>query len=119
MARWWARAAVALTLTLGLSAYASAATDPYPTTSRVKRFQFLVPPSARCGPITFVLVNETDSDHNFSIIGAGDAGVGPTVPAGGPPASFTVTLAPGPWRYQSDVGSDSKLGLAGGIHIYQ
>ena len=30
MARWWARAAIALTLTLGLSAYASAASAPYP-----------------------------------------------------------------------------------------
>lgn len=75
-----------------------------------------VPPSVPCGTIIFHDTNAGATDHNLTVLGVGAAGIGPIVSPGGS-GSSTVTLTPGQYNYQCDVGDHAANGMVGSFRV--
>jgi uncharacterized cupredoxin-like copper-binding protein len=73
-----------------------------------------VPASVPCGTITFNESNTGVEDHNLDVVG--HAPPGPVVAAGGS-ASFSVTLDPGTYGFQCDVGNHAAQGMVGSLIV--
>jgi uncharacterized cupredoxin-like copper-binding protein len=64
-----------------------------------------------CGSVTFNLQNTGTFQHNFDILGlANGAGVTPTLNPGAS-ATVTITVPPGKYTAQSDIGDQAAQGL--------
>ena len=74
-----------------------------------------VPATIRCGPIQINATNEGMEDHNITFAGSPPGGI---VPGGGH-TSQTITLNPGSFAYQCDVGIHAGQGMAGLIAVTQ
>jgi uncharacterized cupredoxin-like copper-binding protein len=72
-----------------------------------------VPGSVPCGTITFTTNNTGAEDHNLTIAGKTP---GPIVSPGGT-ASYSVTLDPGTYGYQCDVGNHAAQGMVGALTV--
>jgi uncharacterized cupredoxin-like copper-binding protein len=72
-----------------------------------------VPGSIPCGKITFNETNTGVEDHNIAVAGKTP---GPVIGAG-ESASFTLTLDPGTYSYQCDVGNHARQGMVGSFTV--
>jgi plastocyanin len=77
-----------------------------------------VPSSLPCGTVTVNEVNAGQQDHNISFQGSGvTGGIGPVIGPGAN-ASFTMTINPGSFSYQCDVGDHAAQGMAGAVTVH-
>ena len=77
-----------------------------------------VPSSLPCGTVTVNEVNAGQQDHNISFQGSGvTGGIGPVIGPGAN-ASFTMTINPGTYSYQCDVGDHAAQGMAGAVTVH-
>jgi plastocyanin len=77
-----------------------------------------VPGSIPCGTVTVTEVNAGQQDHNISFQGAGVTGGTGAVIGPGATATFTMTVTPGSFSYQCDVGDHAAQGMAGAITVH-
>jgi uncharacterized cupredoxin-like copper-binding protein len=77
-----------------------------------------VPASIACGTVNVTEVNAGQQDHNISFQGTGvTGGVGPVI-GPGQSSTFTMTINPGTYAYQCDVGDHAAQGMAGSISVH-
>ena len=77
-----------------------------------------VPSSLPCGTVTVNEVNAGQQDHNISFNGSGvTGGIGPVIGPGAM-ASFTMTINPGTYAYQCDVGDHAAQGMVGSVTVH-
>jgi nitrite reductase (NO-forming) len=77
-----------------------------------------VPGSLPCGTVNVTEVNNGQQDHNISFQGSGvTGGVGPVI-GPGQSSTFSMTINPGTYPYQCDVGDHAAQGMAGSVTVH-
>jgi uncharacterized cupredoxin-like copper-binding protein len=77
-----------------------------------------MPSSLPCGTVNITEVNSGMLDHNIDFSGSGvTGGIGPVIGAGST-ATFSMTVAPGTYSYQCDVGDHAAQGMAGSVTVH-
>jgi plastocyanin len=77
-----------------------------------------VPGSLPCGTVNVTEVNNGQQDHNISFQGSGvTGGVGPVI-GPGQSSTFSMTVAPGTYPYQCDVGDHAAQGMVGSVTVH-
>jgi plastocyanin len=105
----------------GTTAAKGACASPATTTISVNMVDYSftgVPSSLPCGTVTVTEVNAGQQDHNISFNGSGvTGGIGPVIGPGAN-ASFTMTINPGTYAYQCDVGDHAAQGMVGSVTVH-
>lgn len=105
----------------GTTAAKGTCASPATTTLTVNMVDYSfsgVPGSLPCGTVTINEVNAGQQDHNISFSGSGvTGGIGPVIGPGAN-ATFTMTIAPGQYSYQCDVGDHAAQGMAGSVTVH-
>jgi plastocyanin len=77
-----------------------------------------MPSTLPCGTVNITEINAGQTDHNISFSGTGvTGGVGPIISAGAT-QSFSMTIAPGTYNYQCDVGDHAANGMLGSVSVH-
>jgi uncharacterized cupredoxin-like copper-binding protein len=109
------------TTTTAPGAPKGACASPATTTLTVNMVDYSfsgVPSSLPCGTVTVTEVNAGQQDHNISFNGSGvTGGIGPVIGPGAN-ASFTMTINPGTYAYQCDVGDHAAQGMVGSVTVH-